>query len=110
MLLKLIFNVLLRNVPYGHTHACTTSGLLGLLSEPKSSIFLKSWPLYTSLTPATVPAVALMRSHLSRLLPPLVRAVLSDHEVGHPGLEGNTLRQYSQLLSTGTTEIRTGDR
>ena len=46
----------------------------------------------------------------------LARAVLSGHEAGQEGritmaqVEGDTLRQYSQLLRTGTTEIKAGDR
>ena len=46
----------------------------------------------------------------------LARAMLSGYEAGQEGwvimaqMEGDTLRQYSQLLRTGTTEIRTGDR
>ena len=46
----------------------------------------------------------------------LARAVLSGHQAGQEGriimaqVEGDTLRQYSQLLCTGTTEIKAGDR
>ena len=46
----------------------------------------------------------------------LARAVLSGHEAGQEErvimaqVDGDTLRQYSQLLRTGTTEIRAGDR
>ena len=46
----------------------------------------------------------------------LARAVLSDHQAGQEEriimdqVEGDTLRQYSQLLRTGTTEIKAGDR
>ena len=46
----------------------------------------------------------------------LARAVLSGHEAGQEWriimaqVEGDTLRQYSQLLRTGTTEIKAGDR
>ena len=46
----------------------------------------------------------------------LARAMLSGYEAGQEGwvimaqMEGDTLRQYSQLLHTRTTEIRTGDR
>ena len=45
-----------------------------------------------------------------------LREVLSGHEAGQEGriimaqVEGDTLRQYSQLLRTGTTEIKAGDR
>ena len=46
----------------------------------------------------------------------LARAVLSGHEAGQEGritmaqVEGDTLRQYSQLLRTGTMEMKSGDR
>ena len=46
----------------------------------------------------------------------LAREVLSGHEAGQERrvimaeVEGDTLRQYSQLLRTGTTEIKSGDR
>ena len=46
----------------------------------------------------------------------LARAVLRGHEAGQEGrvilaeVEGDTLRQYSQLLCTGTTEISTRHR
>ena len=46
----------------------------------------------------------------------LARAVLSGHEAGQEEriimaqVEGDTLRQYSQLLRTGTTEMKAGDR
>ena len=46
----------------------------------------------------------------------LARAVLSGHEAGQAGLvilaqvEADTLRLYSQILRTGATEIRAGDR
>ena len=46
----------------------------------------------------------------------LARAVLTGHEVGQEErvimaeVEGDTLRQYSQLLCTGTTEISTRHR
>ena len=46
----------------------------------------------------------------------LARAVLSGHEAGQEGriimaqVEGDTLRQYSQLLHTGTTVMKAGDR
>ena len=46
----------------------------------------------------------------------LARAVLSGHQAGQAGLvtlaqvEADTLRLYSQILRTGATEIRAGDR
>ena len=46
----------------------------------------------------------------------LARAVLSGHVAGQEEwvildqVEGDTLRQYSQLVRTGTTDIKTGDR
>ena len=46
----------------------------------------------------------------------LARAVLSGHQAGQAGLvtlaqvEADTLRLYSQILCTGATEIRAGDR
>ena len=46
----------------------------------------------------------------------LARAVLSGHIAGQEEwiildqVEGDTLRQYSQLLRTGTTEMKAGDR
>ena len=46
----------------------------------------------------------------------LAREVLSGHQAGQEGritmaqVEGDTLRQYSQLLRTGTTEMKAGDR
>ena len=46
----------------------------------------------------------------------LAREVLSGHQAGQEGriimaqVEGDTLRQYSQLVRTGTTDIKTGDR
>ena len=46
----------------------------------------------------------------------LVREVLRGHEAGQERIitlaqvEGDTLRQYSQILRTGSTIMRTGDR
>lgn len=46
----------------------------------------------------------------------LARELLRSHEAGQESLltldqvEGDTLRQYSQILHTGSTVIRTGDR
>ena len=46
----------------------------------------------------------------------LARAVLSGHQAGQAGLvtlaqvEADTLRLYSQILLTGATEIKAGDR
>ena len=44
----------------------------------------------------------------------LVREVLRGHEAGQviilAQVEGDTLRQYSQILRTGSTIMRTGDR
>ena len=45
----------------------------------------------------------------------VVRAVLASHEgqerlVTLAGVEGDTLRHYAQILRTGKTEMRGGDR